>query len=105
MPEDNGVVSVLVLVEMEAKPEAAADVRSLAETKLLPVTRAYEGCGSATMHVNQDVPEQLVFVQRWQSRGHYERYIEWRRGTGDLAPLADLLVGPLSVRYLDDVDV
>jgi quinol monooxygenase YgiN len=90
---------------MEAKAEHATEVRHLAETKLLPVTRAYEGCESATMHVNEDDPGGLLFVQRWRTRGHYERYIAWRRGTGDLAPLAELLERPLSVRYFDDVDV
>jgi hypothetical protein len=45
-------MSVLVIVELEAKAEHATAVRELAETKLLPVTRGYEGCESATMHVN-----------------------------------------------------
>jgi quinol monooxygenase YgiN len=98
-------MGVLVIVELEAKAEHATAVRELAETKLLPVTRGYEGCESATMHVNQDDAGGLLFVQRWRTRGHYERYIEWRRGTADLAPLAGLLERPLRVRYFDDVDV
>jgi quinol monooxygenase YgiN len=98
-------LSVLVLVELNSKPDQLAEVRSLVESTLLPGTRAAEGCQSATMHENQDRPTQLVFLQRWSSRDHNERYLVWRRERGDLSALASMLTAPPSFSYFDDVEV
>jgi quinol monooxygenase YgiN len=98
-------MSVLVLVELNSKPDQLAELRSLVESTLLPGTRAAEGCESATMHENQDGPTLLVFLQRWTSRDDNERYLAWRRERGDLSALTSLLTAPPSFRYFDDVDV
>ena len=43
----------------------------------------------------------LVLVERWATRKHYEDYLAWRQQRGDLDKLAAALAGPPSIRYFD----
>jgi len=95
-------MSVLVLLEPEA---AEGKVDEMIETfrTVLVDTRAFDGCESVTVHRDQDSPNRLVLVERWASRPHYERYLQWRAERGDLDRLGALAVGPPVIRYFDEV--
>lgn len=56
-------MSTLVLFELTAKPDAAGALRAFLDD-VLPATRAYDGCESVTMHVEQDAPTAILLVQR-----------------------------------------
>jgi quinol monooxygenase YgiN len=57
------------------------------------------------VHLNQDDGDNLVIVERWQSRPHYEKYFAWRQETGLLDRLGPLLGAPPSVRFLDETGI
>lgn len=96
-------MSVTVLLEVNAKLENLAELKSTFKNTL-PDTRAYEGCQGVDVIGNQDDSCNLVLIQKWDSRQHYEKYLAWRTETGALDALGAKLAQPPSVRYYDDVD-
>jgi quinol monooxygenase YgiN len=91
-----------VVVELAVRLEHA-DTYARRFTEAFVAIRAYEGCRHIEAHRNQDAPEEFLILEKWASRGHYERYMEWRRGTGALDGLASILLRPMTVRYFDPV--
>jgi quinol monooxygenase YgiN len=71
----------------------------------LPTTRSKDGCQSLELTVNQDNPDNMIIVMRWESRKHYATYRAWREANGDLKRLADFIDGPPSTRFFDISDV
>jgi len=74
-------MAIMVLLEGKAKAEKVDRLKArLAE--LFPVTRQYEGCRGITAYVGADDGRTVVFVEYWETKGHYERYLAWRTETG-----------------------
>lgn len=71
---------------------------------LLPETRSYAGCESIDAQFDVDKAGSMVLVERWESRGHHEKYLQWRTESGVMAKLASMLVEPPSVRYFERTD-
>lgn len=97
-------MSVVVLLEMQVKPEAVNEVKA-ALKDILPDTRSYAGCQGIDIYSNLDNGGNLVFYERWDSRDHYQKYLNWRTETGVLSQLVSKLAGPPNIRYFDRVDV
>jgi quinol monooxygenase YgiN len=94
-------MSVLVIVELTARPDRAAEFVPLLAAQL-PDTRGFDGCEVCNVYVDQDDPTRFSIVETFTSRAHYERYFAWRGERGDLDALGGLLAGPPAVRFLDD---
>jgi quinol monooxygenase YgiN len=71
----------------------------------LPVTRSKDGCQSLELACNQDNPDNMIIVMRWQSRRHYDTYRAWREANGDVGRFAEATEGGLSTRFFDVSDV
>jgi len=97
-------MSVVVLFEPQAAPGKEDELVSLL-AEILPDTRAFDGCGSLTVHRDQDEPGRLVLVERWASRDHHAAYLRWRADRGDIERLGALLAGPPSTRFCDDLEI
>ena len=97
-------MSVIVLLEMQVKPEAVNEVKAMLK-KLLPDTRAYAGCQGIDIYGNLDDTGNLVFYERWDSRDHYQKYLAWRTETGTVDQLSAKLTAPPSIRYFERVNV
>lgn len=77
-------MSVVVIGQLQFTAESAAEgVAAL--RSLLPDTRAFDGCVSVRLLVNQDDPSRAVLVEEWGSRGQYEGYLRWRGAQRDIA--------------------
>ena len=96
-------MSVLVLLELEAK-EGAADEMIAVLARHLGDTRARRGCESVTVHRDADRPTSVLLVERWATRDDDAAYREWRAGEGAIAEMGPLVGGPPRIRYFDDVD-
>jgi quinol monooxygenase YgiN len=96
-------MSVVVLLEIQVKPEAVNEVKAMLK-QILPDTRAYAGCQGIDIYGNLDDAGNLVFYERWESRDHYQKYLAWRTETGAVAQLSAKLTGPPSIRYYERVD-
>ena len=96
-------MSVTVVVTFPIKPEFFDEIESDFK-KNLPDTRAYDGCSGIDIYRNDDNPADIIAVQHWESRIHYEKYLAWRTETGTLDHLVGMLTGPPDIRYYARVD-
>ncbi len=92
-----------VLLEINAKPDQLDTIKKTFK-EILGDTRAYDGCIAVEVRQNQDDANNLVLIENWQSRAHYEKYLAWRTETGALEALGALVSSPPSIRYYDEVD-
>jgi len=97
-------MSVTVLLEMQVKPDAVGEMKSILK-KMLPDSRAFDGCQSIDIYGNTEDSGNLVFYERWESRKHHESYMAWRREAGTMDQTAAMLVGTPSLRYFERIDV
>jgi quinol monooxygenase YgiN len=95
-------MSVTVIAATRVKPEAAAAFADGMEKTLIE-TRAYEGCISVYGYRDQDDPTNIIAIEQWETRDHYEAYVVWRRSTGTMDRLAAILQGPVTVQYFDQI--
>jgi quinol monooxygenase YgiN len=96
-------MACIVILEVTAKKGTGLQ---LVETfrALLCDTRNKDGCQSVEVTTNLDNNDNLVLVEHWATRQHYENYLAWRQQRGDLDRLAGALAGPPSIRYFDLTD-
>ena len=66
---------IMVLVELTLKAEQF-DQRDVI-LSALPDTVAYEGCVELEAFSNKE-ESKLIFVEKWENRGSYDKYIAWR---------------------------
>jgi quinol monooxygenase YgiN len=90
--------SIVVIIDLKTKHEEAATVKVFLQGGL-PDIRSFDRCLSAALHVNQDDPANFMFIERWASREHYEKYRTWRAKRGDHATLASMLASPLGAGF------
>jgi len=97
-------MSVTVIANLAIKPE---EVEWVIATLLsvLPNTRKAEGCLGAELRRNQDDPNNLLIVQDFETRGHYQAYMNAVKGEGEpdpvLARYFASFARPAEVRYYD----
>ncbi len=96
-------MAIMVLLEGKAKAEAVDRLKA-ALPKLFPDTRQYDGCRGITAYISAEDGRTVVFVEYWDTKAHYERYLAWRTETGVIAELVSMLEAPPSIRYFDQID-
>lgn len=96
-------MSLTVLVEFQAKPEATHDLKTFFK-EILPDTRKYQGCQSIYLYNNQQDANQLILIEQWDSHSHYDKYLAWRKETGVLDRIGGMLDSPPSIRYFERID-
>ena len=96
-------MAITVIVGFEAKPEQAVQFKTML-TEALTDTRAYDGCHGVDVYNNVDRDGDLVLVERWESRAHYEKYLGWRTESGMMDQVGPMLTGEPSIRYFDRID-
>jgi len=97
-------MSILILLEAQVKPENIANVKSYM-AEILPDTRTYDGCQKIDVYFNTEHTSSMVVVEYWDSRGHYEKYLDWRKETGVLDKLGAMLTRPPSIQYFERIDM
>ena len=97
-------MSVTVVLELNTKPGSADVLRDWLRDELHH-TRGFDGCNGITIHTNQSDPNNWVFIEDWDSREQYDKYLAWRGERGDMEKLGALLSGEPSVRSFDNAGV
>jgi quinol monooxygenase YgiN len=54
---------------------------------------------------DHDDPSRIVFMEKWDARQDFERYLAWRNETGAVAELGEMLEGPIDFRFHDGLGV
>lgn len=96
-------MSVTVLLEAHVKPEAVEQVKAALKA-VLPETRTYKGCQGIDAHFNMDDGNNLILLERWESREQHAKYLAWRTETGFMEKLGAALAAPPTIRYFERVD-
>ena len=79
-----------VVIEIKTKPGASGDMLALLK-EILPATRSYDGCLDLTTFQDQDDPNTLIILSKWQTKAQYETYLDWRKETGVFDTFVDML--------------
>ena len=91
-----------VLLRLKIKPEFVAGLDAdFAEN--LPDTRNFDGCHDLVAYRNQDNPAEIIEVQRWESKPHYDKYITWRTESGTAGHLISMLAEPPEIQFFDAI--
>ena len=75
---------ILVNLQLAVKPDQLDAMKTRFINEVLPDTRNYSGCNALYMTENIDIPNQVEFVSIWDSKEHYDTYLNWRDETGYL---------------------
>ncbi|MBI2802335.1 MAG: antibiotic biosynthesis monooxygenase [Gammaproteobacteria bacterium] len=89
-----------VILDIRVKKDSVEDLRAWMR-KILPDTRAFDGCISIYLVQNQDDPTAFAVIEQWESRAQYEKYLAWRTETGDVTDLVAMLDGEPSFRFFN----
>jgi quinol monooxygenase YgiN len=97
-------MSIFVMREGQIQSDKIADMKSyLIQT--VPETRSYDGCQGIDVYFNIENPGNMVVLQQWESRDHFDRYLQWREETGVVARSVSMLTEPIGTRYFKRADV
>ncbi len=96
-------MSIMIIVDAKLKAENVPTFEEFF-AELLPDTRSFEGCEGVTLCINSEDSANLVLIEKWASKEHYEKYHHWRLETGVLQQIRELLDGPINRRFLDIVN-
>ncbi|HIF07953.1 MAG TPA: antibiotic biosynthesis monooxygenase [Gemmatimonadetes bacterium] len=96
-------MAIVVLLEVKAKQGTGDQLVAMFKA-ILPDTRARDGFLDIVVHQSQDDKDNLVLVEKWETKDHYESYLGWRQETGVLDQLVAACEGPPSIRYYDITD-
>ena len=66
-------MSVMVLLDTRIKSKEISNMKSYLD-EILPDTRTYDGCQSLDVYFNTEDTGNMVMVEFWDSRAHYEKY-------------------------------
>lgn len=97
-------MSVTILLDIAVKARMVPELKKTL-VEMLADTRRFDGCIAVTVIQNADDPGNVVLVQEWQTRKHYETYSNWRASTGMAAAMSEKLSATFSLRYFSRLDV
>ena len=69
--------------------------------KAFEVTRAFDGCQGIDLAYNTENPKNWIFTEVWDSKQHYEKYLQFRTVDGTLDAVASLCEDAPSIRIFD----
>jgi len=68
------MTKLTIVANIKANPEKIDLVKAELE-KLIPITRAEEGCINYDLHQDNDNPAHFVFYENWESRGLWQTHM------------------------------
>ncbi|MGM7645914.1 putative quinol monooxygenase [Nocardia sp. JW2] len=97
-------MAIQVSIDMTAKPGRFDDLRDWFIAHI-PGTRNFAGNITVEIARNQDEPNRIFFVEKWNTRADFESYLAWREESGVIAELVEMLDGDITFRYHDFIGV
>lgn len=96
-------MSIMIILDAKLKDDKIQEAKNLF-TELLPDTRGFEGCEEIKMILNEEDSTNMVLVEKWASKSHYEKYHHWREEKGDLDRIRELLDGRPGRRFFEIIN-
>ena len=93
----------MIFVNLQLRVKSGLESEFIEELNItLKETRSYEGCHAVYFVQNQDDPSNLEFFSKWDSKQHYDKYLQWRIDSGVMEEVANkYLDGEPLWRYFD----
>ena len=94
MPDAEGTMPVDVVINFQALPGRATELRALL-SQGRDISRAADGCESFELYQREDDDHKFMFLERWTSiDAHHENMANNIVASGHLARIMPLIVGP-----------
>ena len=90
---------ILVNLQLKIKPGVRKEFIEWFHS-ILPDTRSYQGCSALYCCSLEGDAEAVEVVSKWESKSHYDDYLNWRDESGDLVTLGDFLAADPVFRFL-----
>jgi quinol monooxygenase YgiN len=97
-------MTTLMINDFEARAGKRDELVALLENAQAD-TRRYEGCSAIEIQVDQDDPDRLVVLARWESRSHHEAYRQWRNEGAMPEGLASLVASQATSYFDQRLDI
>jgi len=94
-------MAITIILELTAKPGRTRKVVEIM-ANALPETRAYDGCIDVTIHINEEMAEEILLIEHWETTAKYKAYFQWRVDSGFPAQIDPFLAGPPKLRYFQE---
>ena len=101
-PTTEDIMGINIIAEHRTKDGRSEELIALYRV-LLPESFAHGGAEEICIRQNQDDPNDIISVQRWESREAYVAYFAWRTDKGVTAKIEEMLTKPVVVRFFNDV--
>ncbi len=93
-------MATLVFVDLKPKPSELDSMLSYIR-EIIADTRSFDGCHEMLLYLEGE-GEGVMFVERWESQAHYDKYLAWRIETGVMEKLGAMLDSPPIIRFAED---
>lgn len=93
-------MSIMIILDAKIKENKVEDAKKLFG-ELLPDTKNFDGCEEIKVIFNEEDSTNMVLVEKWASKSHYEKYHHWREETGGLDRIRALLDGRPARRFFE----
>ena len=94
--------TVRVVARITAQPEKAAEMKALL-LRLIPATRAEDGCISYELYQSDTDLAEFVFIEEWESAARIAAHMESPHVQEALAKAAPLLAAPPDIRRYHEI--
>ncbi len=96
-------MTVSVLLEGTLK-DGERDGFTALLTEKFKLTKTFDGFQTIDLTYNVEDPNNWVITELWDSKGDYEKYLQFRQEDGTLDEVASVCTDAPSVRIFDIVD-
>jgi quinol monooxygenase YgiN len=84
---------VTITLLLDVKPEAVGPLCD-GLPEMLKDTKKFKGCRSVRILRHKSNPNQIIFVEEWDTEEDYHKYIAWRTERGDMDNFGKALNAP-----------
>ena len=81
------------MMTMQIAPGRMAEFEALMSVEA-PLTREFDGCERFEVYAATSTPGVVLFLERWKSKEHEQRYVRWRTERGDMQRLGAFFSAP-----------
>jgi quinol monooxygenase YgiN len=95
-------MGINIINELKTKAGRSEDLIALLR-ELLPSSLQHGSAEEISIRQDQDDPNYIISVQRWESRDAYLAYFAYRTEDGVAAQIRELLAEPQRIRFFNEV--
>ena len=96
-------MAIKVIVELQAKPDQRAVLKSLLESVAATLGQGEPGFLGSTRYEVLDNPDMLIEIAEWESAEARAAHMEEAAATGAYAPLLEMLAVPVRATIIEQL--